>query len=360
MLQWFLKRLLIAIPTLVLVSVVGFTLMRYHFTLGPLTLGTHRVIPRIELKHPIDPLATLRQNPQITPEALKKEEHRLGLNQPMTTQYWRWLSSLVAVEPKLLQTAFKTGDFSGALQPSLGKTLNGEDVSRVLGQRAGNTILLNLLAIAISWGVAIPLGVWAANRHNSVFDKSLSVASALGLSIPGFVMALLLAIVAVKTRWFPLGGLHSDLAESWPLWRQMLDTLWHLLLPALVLSVGGIASLHRQMRANMLDVTHADYVRMATAHGLTPQTVLFKHALRNAINPMITLFGFELAGLLSGAVLVETVLGFPGLGALTYQAAMQGDVNLVMASLILSSVLLVLGNVLADALLMLVDPRIRA
>jgi peptide/nickel transport system permease protein len=366
MLAWLFKRILSTLPLLLVVSIMGFTLMRYHVVLGPmdLSLPTGQVIhvmDRLELKHPVDPLANLRQNPQITPEALHKEETRLGLTQPMWQQYLLWLASLVGIK----FSAVVSGHWQDVWQPpSLGQTMSGEPVIRVMSERAGNTLLLNIVAMVLTWGLAIPIGVLSANAARSrligsrLLDQGFTLISALGLAIPGFVVALLLAVVAVKTRWFPLGGLQSDMALTWPLGRQIIDIIWHLMLPALVLSIGGIASLQRQMRANFLEVSHADYVRMAQARGLPPQTVLFRHALPNALNPMITLFGFELASLLSGAVLVETVLGYPGLGALTYQAALQGDVNLVMASLILSATLLVLGNLIADLLLAWIDPRI--
>jgi peptide/nickel transport system permease protein len=168
----------------------------------------------------------------------------------------------------------------------------------------------------------------------------------------------LLAVFAVQTGWFPLGGLTSDHFETLPPLAKLADVAWHLSLPVLVLTVGGIASLSRQMRGNLLEVLGAEYVRMARAKGVAETWVVYKHALRNAINPLITMLGYEFAGLLGGSVLVETVLGYPGLGALTYQAVMQTDTNLVMASLLVSASMLVLGNFLADWLLSLVDPRV--
>jgi peptide/nickel transport system permease protein len=225
-------------------------------------------------------------------------------------------------------------------------------------QRAGNTLLLNVVTLLVSWGIALPLGILAAIRWRSLADRGLTVMSTVGMAVPGFVLALLMALFAAWTGWFPLGGLTSNQFPelSWP--EQVWDIARHLALPVFVLSIGSIAELQRQMRGNFLEVLDAEYVRTARAKGLPEFVVLYKHALRNALNPLITLLGYELAGLLSGALLVEIVLGYPGLGYLMYQAVLQGDTNLVMASLLMSAILLVVGNLMADILLKVVDPRI--
>jgi peptide/nickel transport system permease protein len=341
-----LQRVLWAIPTLLVVSLLSFAMMRFQLTLGPWELQLPglskpwKVLDRLELRQPIDPLAELRQNPQISKEALAKEEKRLALNKPWYRQAAQWLW--------------------GALHLDFGTTLKGEQVAWLIGQRASNTLLLNSVVISLSWLLAIPLGVLAAVKANSWVDRTLTAMASVTLAIPGFLLALGLALLAAKTGWFPLGGLSSPLASQWPWYQQAWDVALHLTLPAAALCVGSVASLQRTMRANLLECLQSDYVRLAHARGLTPFTIIVKHALRNALNPMATLLGFEFASLLSGALLVETVLGYPGLGYLTYQAVLQGDTNLVMSTLVLATTMLLLGNLLADLLLQWLDPRVAA
>jgi peptide/nickel transport system permease protein len=356
MLSFILKRLLVSVPTLVLVALLSFTLMRYDFTLGPVTLPgmAQPVLPAFHLKNPIDPLATLKANPQISPDALKKETQRLGLDQPFHEQFRRWASGLLTINPHALQQ----GRWWAIWAPQLGQTYNGQPVEQVMGKRLANTLLLNVVSLLTTWLLALPLGVYAAVHWRSTTDRLLTVLGAVGMALPGFVIALLLAVVAVKTGWLPVGGLTSDNYSQLPWYAQLWDVALHLVLPVTVLTVAGIAGIQRQVRSNLLDVLGTDYIRMARAKGLPENRVLYTHALRVAINPLITLLGFEFAGLLGGGVLLETVLGYPGVGYLTYQAVMQQDTNLVMASLLLSAIMLILGNLLADILLSLCDPRI--
>jgi peptide/nickel transport system permease protein len=184
------------------------------------------------------------------------------------------------------------------------------------------------------------------------------VLAAVGMSFPSFVLALILAVFAVQTNLFPLGGLHSDHFASLNIFQKIIDVAQHLTLPAVVLTIGALASIQRQMRGNLLDVLAAEYVRTARAKGLPEHKVIYRHAARTAINPLVTMMGYELAGLLGGAILVEKVLNYPGLGQLAYKAAIETDTNLVMATLMTSALLLLAGNLLADILLKVIDPRI--
>ena len=179
------------------------------------------------------------------------------------------------------------------------------------------------------------------------------------MAIPSFFFAILMLIFAVKTGLFPVGGLTSYNFNEMGLFEKVFDISRHLVLPVLVLFTISLAGLQRQMRANMLDVLDSDYIKFARAKGISETKVIFKHALRNAINPMITLLGFEFAGLLSGAALTEYVFQFPGLGRLILEAVMKSDINLVMASLMMGTIMLILGNLIADILLMITDPRLR-
>lgn len=317
-LKYILKRILQAIPLLIIVSMISFFIIRLS---------------------PVDPLAELRLNPSVSQETLQKETQRLGLDKPIIIQYGKWAKS------------FMKGD--------LGITSNGEKVSDKLKERIPNTLLLTAIVIFLTWLAGIPLGIIAALNWKTPFDRVLTVLTSIGMAIPSFFFAVLLLIFAVKTGWFPVGGLtSSDFLEK-SLFGQVLDITHHLILPVTVLFTLSLAGLQRQMRANLLDVLDSDYVKFARAKGLSEFDVIVKHALRNAINPMITLLGFEFAGLLSGAALTEYVFQYPGLGRLILEAVMRSDINLVMASLMMGAIMLILGNFIADILLIITDPRIR-
>ena len=312
------KRIFQVIPLLIIVSLISFFIIRLS---------------------PIDPLAELRLNPSISQETLDKEIKRLNLDKPIYIQYISWAKS------------FLRGD--------LGYTSAGEKVSTKLKERIPNTLLLTSIVIFMTWLVGIPLGILAAIKKETAFDRALTVISSIGMAIPSFFFAILLLIFAVKTSWFPVGGLTSYNFNELSLIGKFFDLAKHLVLPTVVLFTISLSGLQRQMRANMLEVLDSDYVKFARAKGLSEFKVIFKHALRNAINPMITLLGFEFAGLLSGAALTEYVFQYPGLGRLILEAVMKSDINLVMASLMMGTIMLILGNLIADILLMLTDPRVR-
>ena len=312
------KRILQVIPLLIIVSLISFFIIRLS---------------------PIDPLAELRLNPSISEETLQKEIKRLNLDKPIYIQYVSWAKSFVK------------GD--------LGYTSSGEKVSVKLKERIPNTLLLTLIVIFLTWITAIPLGIIAAVKKETAVDRLLTILSSIGMAIPSFFFAILLLMFAVKTGWFPVGGLTSYNFNDMSCLSKIADLTKHLILPVTVLFAISLSGLQRQMRANMLEVLDSDYVKFARAKGLSEFKVIFKHALRNAINPMITLLGFEFAGLLSGAALTEYVFQYPGLGRLILEAVMKSDINLVMASLMIGTIMLILGNLIADILLMITDPRTR-
>ncbi|XVJ51510.1 MAG: ABC transporter permease [Vampirovibrio sp.] len=340
-----LKRLLWLPLNLFLVSLLGFFLMRYHLQIGPIEVPlpwgkaqTLHILDKIELRQPIDPLAEMRQNPQISPQALAKETERLALDQPWLIQYSHWIL--------------------GFLHGDLGQNNRGESVAWLLSKAAGYTLLLNLCVLSVTWCVGIPLGIWAAVGRGGFFDQVMAFLTSVSLSTPAFILALVLGVKIVETGLLPYGGIASPQAFEWPWWRQWTDVAGHLVLPTVVLAFGGVFSMQRLMRANLLEVLSQTYVFSARSRGVLEWKVVWKHAVRNALNPLVTILGFEFAGLFGGAILVETVLGYPGIGLQMYQAAMAGDANMVMASLVLSSVMLVLGNAVADALLVVLDPRL--
>ncbi len=315
---YILKRILQSIPLLIIVSILSFFIIRLS---------------------PVDPLAELRLNPSVSKETLQKETERLGLDKPIIVQYGKWAKSF--------------------LQGDLGITSNGEQVSTKLKERIPNTLLLAVVVIFMTWIVGVPLGVLAALKWKSPADRILTVLTSIGMAIPSFFFAVLLLLFAVKTGWFPVGGLTSSNFAEMSTGGKVLDIAHHLVLPVTVLFTISLAGLQRQMRANLLDVLDSDYVKFAKAKGLSEFKVVYKHALRNAINPMITLLGFEFAGLLSGAALTEYVFQYPGLGRLILEAVLRSDINLVMASLMMGAIMLILGNLIADILLIITDPRIR-
>lgn len=318
MLVYILKRILQTIPLLIIVSLISFFIIRLS---------------------PVDPLAELKLNPSISKETLQKETQRLGLDKPIYVQYFLWAK------------AFVKGD--------LGVTSTGEKVSAKLMERIPNTLLLTTLVIFLTWIVGVPLGILAAIKWKTPLDRMLTVLTSIGMAIPSFFFAILLLIFAVKTGWFPAGGLTSYNFDDMNVFGKIFDIAHHLVLPTTVLFTISLAGLQRQMRANLLDVLESDYVKFARAKGLNEFKIIYKHALRNAVNPMITLLGFEFASLLSGAALTEYVFQYPGLGRLILEAVLKSDINLVMASLMMGAVMLILGNLIADILLIITDPRIR-
>ena len=224
---------------------------------------------------PVDPLAELKLNPSVSPETVEKERARLGLDKPIIVQYGKWAFSFVK------------GD--------LGVTSTGEKVSQKLAERIPNTLLLTTIVIFLTWIVGIPLGIAAAVQWKTNFDRVLTVLTSIGMAIPSFFFAVLLLMFAVKTGWFPIGGLTSPSFTDMSFSAKFLDIVHHLVLPVFVLFTISLAGLQRQMRANMLDVLDSDYVKFARAKGVSETVVIYKHALRNAVNPLITLLGFEFA-----------------------------------------------------------------
>lgn len=311
------KRLLNAIPILILVSLISFFIIKLS---------------------PIDPLSELKLNPAISPQTLEAERIRLGLDLPLHEQYIKW------------GTNFLKGD--------MGISTSGEFVVDRLKERIPNTLLLTGITILLTWLVGIPLGIYAALNWRKPADRIITVFTSVGMAIPSFFFALLLLVFAVKTGWFPIGGLTSFDFAQMNIFQKIFDIIHHLFLPVLVLFTLSLAGLQRQMRGNLLDVLESDYIKLARAKGLPENKVIYKHAVRNAVNPMVTLIGFEFAGLLSGAALTEYVFQYPGLGRLVLEAVMKSDINLVMASLMIGSIMLVVGNLLGDILLKIVDPRV--
>jgi peptide/nickel transport system permease protein len=285
-------------------------------------------------------LTIMKADPQVSKARIAEMERDFGLDKPWPVQYALWLKNILF-----------HFDFGYSFA-------NKRPVSELIGERLLNTFYLSFTALVITYLLAIPLGIISAVRQYSWVDKLSSLFAFIGLSIPEVFFALLLILMAARTGWFPIGGMESLDYDMLSFWGKMGDRLHHLILPALVLGTVPLAGRMRQMRGNLLDVLRMDYVTTARAKGLDERTVVMRHAVRNAVNPLVTLFGFTLAHLLSGAFLVEVVMSWPGLGRLTVDALFARDLYVVMGSVMMASTLLILSNLVADILLAVVDPRI--
>ncbi|MBD2357809.1 ABC transporter permease [Tolypothrix sp. FACHB-123] len=315
------KRILQALLTLFLASALSFLVIQLA---------------------PGDYVDTLQQNPKISRDRIDEIKQQLGLDKSWLEQFWLWLWRI-----------FTKGDFGTSF-------VYQRPVVSLLQERIPATLLLAIASLIVTWAIAIPLGIIAAVKQNKLVDRVLQVISYTGQGFPSFITALFLLIVAQLTSpLFPVGSMtsinHSEL--SW--FGKLLDLGWHMILPTIALSITSFAGLQRITRGELLDVLRQDYIQTARAKGLPENRVIYVHALRNAINPLITLLGFELAGLLNGAFIAEQFFNWPGLGRLTLQAVQAQDLYLLMASLVMGAVLLIVGNLIADLMLKAADPRIK-
>jgi peptide/nickel transport system permease protein len=289
---------------------------------------------------PGDYFTRLADNPAVTDQYLAALRSRFHLDGGTLQRYWAWLSHAL------------TGDFGYSFRFDM-------PVFTLIGERMGNTLLLSGTSLMLAWGLALPLGSLAAAFQGTWIDRAVGVFSFVGLSIPRVFFALLMVLFAATTRWFPTGGMRDAvLWEEFSPWEQTLDVAHHLVLPALVIGLTQMAGYLRQMRAEMMEALGQDYVRTARAKGLHGFVVTMRHAFPNAVNPLVTLFGYSLASLLTGAFLVEVVFSWPGLATLTVDAVFAQDEPVVMASVVMATLMLVLGNLVADILLAFIDPRI--
>jgi len=281
----------------------------------------------------------LRMNPSISPELIEQLEREFGYGDPLLIQYAKWLWRVLHLDLGM-SVAYRV------------------EVIDLIGMRAGNTLILALTSLFVTWLLGIPMGILVALRPHSWLDRSLSFAAFLCMSLPSFFLAFLLMYIALQTGWFPVGGTISVDYDQLDFWGKLADRARHLVLPTLVLGTAGIATLMRLMRANILELKESDFVRTARAKGLPESAVVGKHILRNALNPFITLAGAEMGELLGGAALVEAVMNLQGMGTLILEAVLRLDTYLVMGSILIGSLMLLIGNLLADLALTLVDPRI--
>jgi peptide/nickel transport system permease protein len=324
------KRLLEMIPTLF--GITLFSFMIIHLAPGK----------------PTDIFTEL--NPKITPEARERLEKYYGLDKPVMVQYGLWLKRIVRLD---------FGEsFSSDRRPVLKKIWDTKQP--LLERRLFITFMINFLSLVLILLIALPIGIASATRQGSLYDRIMTTTVFVGFAMPSFWLALLLMILfGVTLNWLPISGLKSLNYDALSFGGKVWDRVSHLILPLFVSAFGGLAGDSRFMRSSMLEVIKQDYITVARAKGLTERNVIYRHALRNALLPMITLIGLSVPGLIGGRVIFESIFGIPGMGQLLFASVMTRDYPVVMGVLTIGAILTLLGNLLADIGYMLADPRIR-
>lgn len=336
MLHYIVRRLTQAVPT-----VFGITLITYLMMLAA----------------PADPITLLTFNPTTTAEDTRILRRQLGLDQPPLVQYLYWLIGNDWTEIDV--DGDGQGDISGMrrglLRGDLGQSIQQRrPVLDLIVERLPVTLQLTIPALILGYSIGLLLGVIAAIFHGSFIDQLIRVTSVVGNAVPAFWLGLLLLLIfSVQLRWLPLGGTRDVSATS------LEDTIRHMILPVIVLSFGTISSVSRFIRAEILEVKDQDYIRTAYGKGLPASIVIRRHVLRNALIPIATLFGAAVGSLLSGAVVIEQVFSWPGMGRLLINAVIQRDFPLVMGSVLFGAILYILGVLLSDVLYGVLDPRVR-
>lgn len=321
MLRYSLKRMFLMVPILFGITLLSFTIM--HMAPGG----------------PAE--AQMEFSAKASAEARERLRKLYGADQPLHKQYLTWLGKFVTL------------DFGEAFA-------DGRTVKDKILERLPITLTINLLSLGLVMLIAIPIGILSATHQYSVLDRFTTVFVFVGYSMPSFWLALLLIyLFGVQWGMLPISGLQSLDVTGLNAWSRFMDRAGHLVLPVFVSAIGGLAGLSRYMRNNMLEVMRQDYIRTARAKGLSETVVIYKHALRNAVMPVITILGLALPGIIGGSVIMETVFGIPGMGQLMFQAVFSRDYNVAMGVLVPAAVLTMLGNFLADIGYAMADPRVR-
>jgi peptide/nickel transport system permease protein len=324
MLWYALRRVVLALPLLVGITFVSFLVI--HLAPG----------------EPVEIQTGGDMSAESSAQARQLLRELYGLNDPVPVQYWNWLKRLVRL------------DFGRSFAP------DGRPVLDKIAERLPVTLLLNVIEMLLIVALAVPIGVFSATRQYSAFDKVTTVFVFVGFATPDFWLALLLMILfGVQLGWLPISGLRSLNWEYLSFWQQQWDFLGHLILPISVATFGGLAGFSRYMRQSMLEVVRQDYIQSARAKGLGERVVIGKHALRNAMLPLVTILGLSLPGLIGGSVIIESIFAIPGMGQLMVQSVFQRDYPVIMGNLVIVSVLTLAANLVADITYGLVDPRIR-
>ncbi|HVZ81305.1 MAG TPA: ABC transporter permease [bacterium] len=317
-------------------------LLRRLLVMVPMVLGISILTFAILQLSPGDPASlSVSLNSKIDPGYITKLRASYGLDQPVYVQYGHWLQGMLTL------------NFGNSF-------MDGRPVSTVIAERLPATLLLSGLSEVLLFLVAVPLGVMAAYYRGSWLDRFLTLFSFAGFAMPTFWLALMLMLIfGVHLGWLPVSGMTSVGSEYLPWYGRIGDLALHLILPLVVTTYGGLASVSRYARTSMLEVIRQDYIRTARAKGLSEFQVVFKHALPNALIPIITLLGLSLPALIGGSFIIETIFAWPGMGRLGFEAIMSRNYTLVMGIGTISAILTLLGNLLADIGYALADPRVR-
>ena len=322
MLIYLVKRLLMMLPMLIGITLISFVVI--HLAPG----------------EPTDLQTDL--NPKASAEMRERLRERYDLDKPLPVQYGIWLSRLVRL------------DFGESF------ALDHRPVLDKVAERLPVTIMINVLSILVILAVSIPIGILSAVRRNSLFDRSTTIFVFIGFAMPSFWLALLMMDwFGVRLGLLPISGIKSLGYDYLSFGGQMLDRVQHLILPVFISAIGGLAGFSRYMRSNMLEVIRQDYILTARAKGLSERVVIYKHALRNALLPVITILCLSVPGLIGGSVIFETIFAIPGMGKLFYDGVMMRDYPLIMGILVICAILTLIGNLLADVGYAMADPRIR-
>jgi peptide/nickel transport system permease protein len=325
MANYILRRLLYMVVTVFFISIIGFALIQLP--------------PGSALNAKIERLRA--QGGELSGDQIKALEDRYGLNDPVQAKYLKWVT--------------------GSLHGDFGESFTYEaPVNDLIWSRLGFSLILSLFSLVFAWVVAIPIGVYSATHRYTIPDYVITIIQFVGVAVPQFLLALVLLVFAADVFHSDVGGLFSQQYQNAPwTWDKLLDLMSHLWVPVVVIAAGSTAWLTRVMRANLLDVLNQQYVQTARSKGLVEGVVVWKHAVRNALHPLIMALGGQLPALISGEVIVSIVLNLPTTGPLYISSLLEKDMYLAITFLLFLSIMLVVGNLLADLLLAWVDPRVR-
>ena len=334
MLKYLIKRVLWMIPLLIGISLISFFIM--HLAPGDITNNEAAF------------------NPKASEESRQKLRELYNLDKPVIVQYGLWL--------KRMGTLDFGNSFASHQKPVFWQTTDkdGNVTKGMIQEALPITLMINILGLIITLTLAIPLGIIAARKYTLWQDKSITLFNFIGFSIPGFWLSLLLMYwLGVMNNWLPISGLHSINYDSLDTWEKIKDSVSHLILPVLIPSLTGLAGITLFVKNGMLDVLHQDYITTARAKGLNEHKVVYTHALRNALLPLITIVGLAVPGLIGGSVIAETIFAIPGMGKLFFDSVMMRDFPVIMGILTIGSALTLIGNLLADIAYAWADPRVR-
>lgn len=326
--EYIIRRLLWTIPTLIGITLVTFIILH--------------LIPGDPAALKVRMGAEGLRSDDVARQIIEETRKMYGLDKPLYIQYIKWLKSLVKFE------------FGYSLK-------DRRPVAQILKERVPVTLELSIISTLLVYLISIPIGVYSSVKQNTLFDKITTLILFLLYSLPSFWVAILLIMFLGGGEYLnllPVYGLSSDNANSFGFFKWLLDRIWHLILPVFCLTYGGLAYISRYVRAGMLEVIRQDYIKTAYAKGLPEKIVIFKHSLRNALIPIITLLGYLLPSLFSGSIIIENIFSIPGMGKLAFESVLSRDYPVIMAIITISSFLTLIGILIADILYAIVDPRI--